>query len=201
MSEGFKKFDGGKSRLDLLPFAALEEIGRVLDYGAKKYGENNWRKGITDDGKPVNRQRYVAALLRHITAHQKGQNTDSESGLPHLTHAACCILFLIEMEILGIGADGRYPDLIDAQDPLQYPLAGTAVRLPDGTSHARLSSADLAKTYRDIAESAGNLTWSSLLHEATEDALTKEKRAPLSKAVLRVAVLALDWYADLQTRG
>ena len=31
------KGDAGKVRLDLLPFAALEDVARVLEYGAAKY--------------------------------------------------------------------------------------------------------------------------------------------------------------------
>jgi hypothetical protein len=34
-----------KSRLELLPSAALEQIAEVLTYGAAKYEANNWCRG------------------------------------------------------------------------------------------------------------------------------------------------------------
>lgn len=84
-----RKDDGGKLRVDLLPFAALEEVSRVLMHGAAKYGENNWRG--------VSRARYFAATLRHLFAYAKGEETDPESSLPHLAHAACSLLFMLEL--------------------------------------------------------------------------------------------------------
>jgi hypothetical protein len=88
MSEG-KKFDQDKSRWDLLPFGALEQVAQVITYGAKKYEPENWKKV------PESRGRYFAASLRHLTAWFRGEKLDPESGLPHLAHAACCLLFLM----------------------------------------------------------------------------------------------------------
>ncbi|MEM9424514.1 MAG: dATP/dGTP diphosphohydrolase domain-containing protein [Spirochaetota bacterium] len=42
--------------------------------------------------------RYAAAAMRHLASYLKGQQTDSESGLSHVAHAACCCLFLAELE-------------------------------------------------------------------------------------------------------
>lgn len=93
-----RKFDSEKTRLDLLPFRALEKVGEVLTYGAKKYEPDNWRhvEGW--------RWRYLGAVLRHIFAWQRGERLDPESGLPHLAHAACCVLFLLELD--GEPSDG-----------------------------------------------------------------------------------------------
>ena len=93
--EGFKKADGGKNRLDLLPFAALEEVGKVLTFGAGKYAPHNWRKCDSQS-------RYLAAGLRHLFAWGRGEDTDPETGLSHVAHAACCCLFL-----LGLILDGK----------------------------------------------------------------------------------------------
>lgn len=87
-----KKYDSDKVRMDLLPFDSLEEIAKVLTFGAKKYGENNWK--LVDN--PL--IRYEAALLRHITAYKNGELLDQETGLPHLAHAGCCLLFMISFE-------------------------------------------------------------------------------------------------------
>ena len=85
------KGDAGKVRLDLLPFAALEDVARVLEFGAKKYQPQGWRR--VEDG----HGRYVRAALRHLHAHAGGEVLDAESGLPHLAHAACSILFALEL--------------------------------------------------------------------------------------------------------
>ncbi len=98
--EGVKN-DQGKPRMDLLPPEALISVAQVLTYGANKYAAHNWRKGM-DHG------RMVAALLRHLAAHQMGTDYDEESGLPHLAHAACNALMLLTSWQTGIGADDRW---------------------------------------------------------------------------------------------
>lgn len=87
-----QKFDDGKLRFDLLPEGALEEIVKVLGYGARKYAPDNWKKV------PDARRRYFAAAMRHIMAWHSGEEKDPESGLSHLAHAGCCILFLLWIE-------------------------------------------------------------------------------------------------------
>lgn len=88
-----RKDDSGKNRLDLLPPHALWEIGRALTFGAQEYGDNNWRKVKNP------RDRYTAALLRHVFAWMMGERNDSKSGLHHLAHAGACVLFLLDVEV------------------------------------------------------------------------------------------------------
>lgn len=95
------KYDEGKPPLDLFPPEALIEIGKVLGFGANRYGRYNWREGM-DWG------RMLAAALRHLNAWNAGEDTDPDSGLPHLAHAGCCITFLIAYEKSGIGTDDRW---------------------------------------------------------------------------------------------
>ena len=76
----------------LLPWVATSLVVKVLTYGAKKYAPENWRK-VQDP-----QDRYFAAAMRHLVARRDGQKLDPESGLPHLAHAACCILFMLELE-------------------------------------------------------------------------------------------------------
>lgn len=90
-----------KTRFDLIPFAAVGEIADVLAYGAQKYSANNWCRG-TSWG------RYFAALCRHVFAWWRGENTDPETGLSHLAHAGCCLLFLMEYQRNGWGIDDRF---------------------------------------------------------------------------------------------
>lgn len=85
------KFDQDKPRMDLLPYSSLEEIAKVLTFGAKKYTAGNWAKGL-------HYSRLISAAQRHIGSMNEGEDTDPESGLPHSAHAACCLLFLIWMQ-------------------------------------------------------------------------------------------------------
>ena len=96
-----KKYDQGKPRMDLLPPRALNEVAQVFGYGAGKYGDYNWMDGLKWS-------RLVAASLRHITAWISGEQNDPESGLNHLSHAACNILMLIECISLRLGDDDRW---------------------------------------------------------------------------------------------
>jgi len=88
-----KKHDAGKPRMSLLPISAIMAILDVLEYGAKKYEVDNWRK-VTDQ-----RIRYYDAAQRHLMAWFQGEKRDDESGLRHLAHAVCCIVFLLAVEV------------------------------------------------------------------------------------------------------
>lgn len=85
-----KKDDAEKLRYDLIPLDAEEQVVRVLMHGAKKYGDDNWKLV------PEANRRYYAAFLRHVKAWRRGQELDPESGLHHLAHAVCSLLFLLE---------------------------------------------------------------------------------------------------------
>lgn len=89
---GGAKFDAEKPPLDLLDATALLEVGRVLGFGAKKYAAHNWRKGIS-------RERLLAAALRHLFASMSGERKDPETGLSHLAHAMCCLMFALHFEL------------------------------------------------------------------------------------------------------
>lgn len=91
-SEVGMKFDVGKLDYTLVPFDALDEIVEVLGVGAKKYARDNWKHV------PNAEQRYQAAAFRHLTAYAKGERTDPETGLSHLAHAGCCLLFMLSLE-------------------------------------------------------------------------------------------------------
>jgi len=87
MSDGIKH-DGGKEQWSLLPFDVLRDVVRVLMYGAGKYSKDNWMYV-----KP--KERYFDACIRHMTAWQVGEKFDSETGVNHLAHAICCLIFLL----------------------------------------------------------------------------------------------------------
>ncbi len=78
----------GKLRYDLIPPDFLEFLARVFGYGAEKYDDNNWMKGL-------NQSETYACHMRHIQKWWAGENLDEDdpvsgqkgSGLPHLWHA------------------------------------------------------------------------------------------------------------------
>lgn len=72
----------GKSRPDLISPYFTERLGFRLAEGAKKYDENNWKKGIPDEA-------FLESLERHLVAYKMGK-TDED-------HAAA-----IAFNIMGI---------------------------------------------------------------------------------------------------
>lgn len=86
------KHDSGKPRMDLIPLSSLHQVANVLEFGAKKYSENNWQTV------PDAEKRYLSATLRHIAEYQDGNHIDRESGISHLAHAACSLIFLLWFE-------------------------------------------------------------------------------------------------------
>lgn len=96
------KFDEGKLPFHLIAPEFLEEVAKVLGFGDMKYGARNWEAGMDWD-------RPFAALMRHMWAWWRGENTDPETGYSHLAHAACCIMFLVTYEKRYVGTDTRPP--------------------------------------------------------------------------------------------
>jgi hypothetical protein len=98
MSEMGLKYDAEKTPLHLLPVDALWSVGHILDYGQKKYttktnnGAWNWYKGIQFS-------RLFSACLRHLWKWWRKEECDPESGMPHLAHAACCLLMLLQFSL------------------------------------------------------------------------------------------------------
>jgi hypothetical protein len=91
------KYDNGKIDYSLLPLEPIEGLGKVLTFGSQKYEANSWQQV-----KP--KSRYYSAMMRHIIAHLKweeegntGLMLDEESGLPHLDHALCNLVFFREL--------------------------------------------------------------------------------------------------------
>ena len=101
--ESARKYDNGKAEYSLIPPAALKEIALVFTHGRTKYGPNNW---LLEEG--LEWTRVYDAAIRHIQAWASGDDTDSESHLPHLAHAAVNIIFLLEYWKRGAGIDNRY---------------------------------------------------------------------------------------------
>lgn len=96
---GGLRFNSGKLRYDLVDPRAHEDMVKVLTYGAEKYtvrdaegniinkGDDNWRRGFSWKSA-------IASLKRHIAALEKCEDYDQDTGLLHVSHAACNIHFL-----------------------------------------------------------------------------------------------------------
>jgi hypothetical protein len=118
LNEG-RKDDHQKAPWDLLPWGAVQAVVEVLEHGRREYDADNWRfvKGP--------RRRYFAAACRHLVAWRRGEKLDPKSGLPHLAHAACDILFLLELEV-GLG-------------PTSAEMDGAVAPLPSRERYAEVS--------------------------------------------------------------
>ena len=84
----------GKGRMDLLPWAAIMEVSKHCENGAKKYGEHNVDKGIPTSSLGDSAARHLAKYL------------DGWDDEPHLLAAAWNLLWALQMEI-------KHPELVD----------------------------------------------------------------------------------------
>ena len=91
---GGRKFDGGKLQYGLLPPLALKATVEILTFGAEKYEPDNWKYV------PDSKRRYFDAMQRHVWAWKNGEQLDPESGIHHLAHAMCCLMFLYEHDTI-----------------------------------------------------------------------------------------------------
>lgn len=85
----FTKHDTGKPMVSLVEPEFILGVAEVLTMGAKKYAIDNW-KLMTDE----DIRRVKDSLLRHTLAYTSGELIDKESGLSHLYHAGCNLMFL-----------------------------------------------------------------------------------------------------------
>ena len=93
---GGKRYNEGKRLWHLLPMEALEDMVKVLEFGAEKYDKHNWKRGFSYTS-------LLDCLQRHMVAYGKGEDIDPESGVSHLGHALCNLVFLSYFE--------KYPEL------------------------------------------------------------------------------------------
>ena len=88
------KLDAGKNRLSLVfdGFAhALEEVGRVGTYGARKYSDHGWVSV------PNGVDRYTDAMYRHLLKEAMGVPFDPDTDLLHAAHTAWNALARLEL--------------------------------------------------------------------------------------------------------
>ena len=86
------RFNEGKPQWHQLHFKSLLPLIRVMEYGEKKYGKDNWRKGQDIPS-------LCDCAMRHLTAFMDGEELDPESGVSHIGHImANCMMIVYNME-------------------------------------------------------------------------------------------------------
>jgi hypothetical protein len=91
-----------KPSVHFVPMEVMLQVAKVMELGAKKYGRMNWRE------QPIQASTYYSAMFRHMIAWFEGEDVDPESGQPHLAHAICCAMLVLDSERRGILIDDRF---------------------------------------------------------------------------------------------
>ena len=103
-----KHFSGVKKvQYHIVPGPVIAELSNAMLEGAFKYGSHNYRVA------GVRASTYYDACKRHLDAWWEGQDTDPDSGLPHLAKAIASLVVLRDSQMLGNDTDDRpprYPD-------------------------------------------------------------------------------------------
>lgn len=85
----------GKPNWAVFPFSEAEEVVKVFEYGAIKYGAPfTYRKGIPP-------AELWSAIMRHLIEIQNGHDIDDESGCLHIAHIAANALMSLSQKTGG----------------------------------------------------------------------------------------------------
>lgn len=106
---------------DKLPLHLWPETATILGSlglleGMLKYGRSNFR------AIGVRASIYYDACRRHLNKWFEGEDTDPDSGLPHLAHALACLAILVDAQAAGKLNDDRmiqggYAELVAEMTP------------------------------------------------------------------------------------
>lgn len=105
------------ARYDLVPAAPLKHLAELYGRGAAKYAERNWEGGY-------DWSLSFAALNRHLWQFWSGEDTDDETGAPHLASVAWHAFALLEYMDTHPEFDnrpGKHAEAIAA--PVEAPVA------------------------------------------------------------------------------
>jgi len=80
------RYNEGKPKWGYVHFESLVPMIRVLEFGAKKYEPDNWKKGL--DLKEI-----LESLQRHLAKLMDGEENDEETGISHMGHIQCNAMF------------------------------------------------------------------------------------------------------------
>lgn len=76
----------GKPRWGLVWYKGFIPMIRVLEIGAKEYGEENWKKGL-------DKREILESMQRHLASLMDGEELDAQSGQPHMGHIQANAMF------------------------------------------------------------------------------------------------------------
>lgn len=127
----------GKTPFSTIPSEVVAELGLVMLEGARKYGRHNYRAA------GVRASVYFDAAMRHLTRFWEGEETDPDSGMPHLIHAMACCAVLRDSQVIGNWSDDRPPKLPDGwMVALNEKAAAIVEKYPNAVeAHTQLASA------------------------------------------------------------
>lgn len=94
------RFNEGKAKLNLIPPEFINDLGKVFTYGAEKYGEDNYTKGLPYSN-------CAASAMRHLNAFMRGEDNDKESGYSHLLHVTSNMAMLYYQTLNMPNCDDR----------------------------------------------------------------------------------------------
>lgn len=94
-----------------VPHSHLHGVGRVLEFGSRKYAERGWEK----DAAYHTASGHFSSLMRH--GYSPG--LDDESGLLHEWHAMCRYMMLTALLARGVLIDDRPPQVLREDEVLQ----------------------------------------------------------------------------------
>ena len=92
-----------KVPLHVVSSPVMMEVGLAMLEGDRKYGGHNYRVA------GVRASVYYDALMRHMMAFWEGEDTDSESGLSHVTKALSTLFVLRDAMLNDMWTDDRPP--------------------------------------------------------------------------------------------
>ncbi len=98
--------DDGKAGLQfILAMPGLYDVAKVGDFGAKKYGQFNYKKGMKW-------MRLLGSCSRHLVSFIQGEDLDRESGISHIAHLVYDGLMLLDYVRRHRELDDRYIDVL-----------------------------------------------------------------------------------------
>jgi len=144
MASNGVKLDAGKVRHELLPPDAINEVARVFTFGAQKYADRNWEKGM-DWG------RVYGATHRHLSAFWSGESHDAESAVLHTAAAGFGALVLTAYQLRSAGKDDRF--IVAPSAPRAEPEQLKSVKFGSGRDSGKVSLS--AEDFRRLLDEAG----------------------------------------------
>lgn len=111
-----KKNDSQKPRMDLIPVEFLIGTAKPLTHGANKYGQHNFRQGITYS-------RLLSAIKRHIDLELAGVKIDADSSCEHWMNACAGLSMYAYMKTHRPDMDDRFvysPEQLQVIEKMMY---------------------------------------------------------------------------------